>query len=312
MQIAAWYVLLLLPPILWIAWSTRRRSTPAVAVPDGSAFLTAHRTLRVRVLPWLTVVQLLAVVLLVAGLARPRVGKADSVLAADGIDLVLAVDISSSMARNYIETETRLEATKVVIKEFIDSREEDRIGIVVFQLDALVYSPLTLDHDALRKMVEELQSGLIGDGTSIGDGLAASLTLLLDSTAASRAVILLTDGNDNGKSISPMDAAQLAVPLRIPVYTIGVVGSEENSIFNEVDIELLQDISRLTDAKFFSATTKEDLAAVYDEISSLETSKVEGETYERWVEVGPWLLLVGASLLATVIALRGTWLRGSA
>jgi Ca-activated chloride channel family protein len=315
MQVAAWYVLLLIPLILAMAWFGRRKPRAAVAIADAGALQAAHRTLRVRLLPWLSVLQVLAVVLLVAGLARPRIGKAESVQAAEGIDLVLAIDLSSSMDRGRIGTETRLEATKSVLEGFIESREEDRIGIVVFEKDALAYSPPSLDYDALVEIVRGLDSGILADGTAIGDGITTSLTMLRGSSAASQAIILLTDGVHNVESIHPLEAAEVARALRVPVYTIGVVDPDKDtapSLLNEVDLELLEDVAEATDAKFFQATSKADLADIYEEIGMLETSKLGGESFQRWVEVGPWLLLAGAALLALVFALRGTWLRGAA
>jgi Ca-activated chloride channel homolog len=314
MQVPAWYVLLLVPLVLGLAWPGRRRAQSAVVISDSAALHAAHRTLRVRLLPWISALQILAVVLLIAGLARPRVGKAESVRTADGIDLVLAIDLSSSMERGLIGPETRLEVTKSVVEGFIESREGDRIGIVLFAKDSLPYAPLSLDYRALTKIVRGLEADLIADGTAIGGGIATSVGMLTGSSAATRAVVLLTDGVHNVDSISPYDAAEVARALRIPVYTIGVVDPDRDtapSLLNEVDLELLEDVAEATNAKFFQATSKADLADIYDEIGRLETSKVEGESFQRWVELGPWLLLFGGALLVLVYAFRGTWLRSA-
>ncbi len=313
MEFSAWYALGAIPPVLWMAWVGRKRPLAAIRVADATALRIAHRPLRVRLVPLLNIFQLLAVLALIVGLARPRIGKAESIRAAEGVDIVLAIDLSSSMSREYIGADTRLQVTKAVIEGFIESRDEDRIGIVVFEKDAIGWSPPTLDHDALIEIVRGFETGLIADGTAIGDGIAMSLVMLGGTSAASSAIILLTDGKHNNEdSLSPEDAAQLAKARRVPVYTIGVVDAvlkETNLVNSEVDLRLLQEISSVTGGEFYQATSKVDLVDIYDEIGRLETSKVEGETFERWVEAGPLLLFAGAILLALTVALRATWLK---
>ena len=161
--------------------------------------------------------------MLVIAVAGPREGDADAIVPGEGVDIALALDISTSMDQQFTAGQSRLEATREVVREFIKSRKDDRVGLVVFQEDALALSPPSLDYRALDKMVAGLESGLLRDGTGIGVGLAQALNMLQDSTAASRIVILLTDGEHNADSISPEKAAELAVSLKIRVYTIGVV-----------------------------------------------------------------------------------------
>ena len=287
----------------------RGRRAGAHVVPSSAAIARSRPTARLWVARWLPALRALALVLLVVGLARPRSGRAEAIVPAEGIDIALAIDVSSSMEINSLGGgRSRLDVTREVVRDFIKERKNDRIGLTVFQNEALAMSPLTLDYEALDRIVADLKSGLLPDGTGIGVGLANSLTMLQDSSAATRIVILLTDGEHNAKSISPDDAAAIAASLHIRVYTIGVEGSRTltGSGFDE---ELLRRIATTTGGRYFAAGSRNQLAAVYDEIGRLETSRLPGDRYERFREFGPWLALVGAGFLLAEFALRGTWLR---
>jgi Ca-activated chloride channel family protein len=262
------------------------------------------------VLPFLPVFRALAVCALAVAVAGPRVGNANAVVPAQGIDIALSIDISSSMDTSGFGSGTRLEATRRVIRDFIKGRENDRIGLVVFQRDALPLTPPSLDYEALDKTVADLKSGLLPDGTGIGVGLAEGLNMLRESTAASRIVILLTDGEHNADSISPEDAAELASALKIRVYTIGVVSSTA-ARRSEVDEELLQAIADRTGGRYFKADNPGALAEIYDEIGNLETSRVGRERFERFTELSPWFAGAAAGLLLVDLLLRATWLRRS-
>ena len=308
-----WLLMLALAaaPLALARW---QRPAPAIAVPFAGgidAVPIGWRVCARRLLPALRVA---AVLLLVAGVARPRAGAAEALVPAEGVDIALAVDLSSSMAASsFGGGRTRLDAARDVIREFVASRERDRVGLVVFQRDALPLAPLTLDRDALDAVIAELDSTFLPDGTGIGVGIAAALSLLEESAAASRIVILLTDGRQNVESIGPAEAAELAVALRVRVYTIGIVERDgERGVTDPgVDVPLLESIAERTGAAYFEAASPDDLARVYDEIASLETSRVGGETFARHRELGPWLLAAGAALLLVELALGRTWLRGT-
>lgn len=307
-----WLLLLALAaaPLAFARW---RRPAPAIAVPFAGGLAAAPDGWRVRARRLLPVLRVVAVLLLVAGVARPRAGEAETLAPAEGVDVALAVDLSSSMSATPFGGGTRLDAARDVLREFVASREHDRVGLVVFQREALPLAPLTLDHDALDAVIADLDSTFLPDGTGIGVGIAAALSMLEESTAASRIVILLTDGRQNVPSIGPAEAADLAAAIRVRVYTIGIVeGDEPRGVARAgVDVELLEAIAERTDAAYFEAATPEDLARVYDEIASLETSRVGGETLARHRELGPWLLAAGAALLLAELALGGAWLRGT-
>ena len=254
--------------------------------------------------------QAIAVVLRVLAVARARAGVAGAVAESEGIDSALVLDASSSMDSSQLGDGTRLEVAKRVIAEFIEGRPDDRIGIVVFQKYSLTLSPLTLDHSALRDSVADVTSGLVPDGTGIGVGLGEALNLLRESTAASRVVILLTDGNHNADSISPEAAAGLAAAMKIRVYTIGLKAENPNFLLaNEVDEERLEGIARRTGGRYFGAVSETDLAKVYEEIGDLETSRLGRRGFLEYREYGPWLALVAGILLLADVFARFTLLR---
>lgn len=307
-----WLLLLaiLAAPLVLARW---RRPAPVIRVPFALGLDAAPATWRVRARRLLPVLRVVAILLLVAGLARPRLGEAEALVPAEGIDIALAVDVSSSMSSSaFSQGFSRLDSVKEVIRDFVASRENDRVGLVVFQREALPLVPLTLDHEALDAIVADLGSDLLPNGTGIGVGIANALSMLEESSASSRIVILLTDGRHNVDSISPEEAAEIAAALRIRVYTIGVVeGDDRPSGFSTttIDAERLASIAEHTGARYFEASTPEDLAQVYDEIASLETSRVGGESFARHTELGLWLVAAGALLLLGEVSLGRTWLR---
>lgn len=306
-----WLLLLALlaAPLILARW---RRPAPVIAVPFALGLEAATPNWRVHARRLLPVLRVVAILLLVAGLARPRLGEAEALVPAEGVDIALAVDVSSSMSSGAFGVgRTRLDAVKDVIRDFVASRENDRVGLVVFQREALPLVPLTLDHEALDTIIADLGSDLLPNGTGIGVGIAGALSMLEESSASSRIVILLTDGRHNVDSISPEEAAEIAAALRIRVYTIGAVEEDGRAGFSTttIDAERLAAIAEHTGARYFEAATPEDLAQVYDEIASLETSRVGGERFARHTEIGLWLVAAGALLLLGEVALGRTRLR---
>ena len=286
----------------------RTRSRRTVRIPSTALLAGAPGSLRLRLLPCLPILRVLAIVALAVAVAGPRVGDANAVVPSQGVDIALSLDISSSMNTSGFGGATRLEGAKKVIRDFIKGRADDRIGLVVFQRDALPLAPPSLDYQALDRMVSQLESGLLPDGTGIGVGLGSALNMLRESTAASRIVILLTDGEHNADSISPEAAAQLATALKIRVYTVGVVSTNASGR-SEIDEKLLQAIADRTNGKYFKANNPQALADVYAEIGKLETSRVGRERFERFTQLAPWFAGAAAALLLADLMLRGTWLR---
>lgn len=299
------FALASLAPLLVLL--SRRRLAP-LPVPSTAALEPLRSTRRLRLARSLPVLRVVAVLLLVISLAGPRRGDARTIIPGEGIDIVLSLDLSSSMLQGFGDS-TRLEVTKQVAREFIRSRQDDRVGIVVFQQDALPLSPPSADYAALDRMVADLDSGILPDGTGIGVGLAAALSMLQESTAASRVVILLTDGEHNAPSIGPREAAALAAALKVRVYTIGIVSNNALQRSREIDEQLLRDIAADTGGRYFAASGPGELREVYEEISSLERSRITRESFEAFDEYGPWFAAAAAAILALDLLLRGTLLR---
>ena len=308
MQFAAPAALALAVLALPVFLLARTRGRRTVRIPSTALLAGAPGSLRLRLLPFLPILRVLAIVALAVAVAGPRVGDANAVVPSQGVDIALSLDISSSMNTSGFGGATRLEGAKKVIRDFIKGRADDRIGLVVFQRDALPLAPPSLDYQALDRMVSQLESGLLPDGTGIGVGLGSALNMLRESTAASRIVILLTDGEHNADSISPEAAAQLATALKIRVYTVGVVSTNASGR-SEIDEKLLQAIADRTNGKYFKANNPQALADVYAEIGKLETSRVGRERFERFTQLAPWFAGAAAALLLADLMLRGTWLR---
>jgi Ca-activated chloride channel homolog len=298
-------LLLLVLPLLYFA----RIRRPGIAIAGLATAGPLPRTWRLRWMSALPVLRILAIVLLVVAIARPREGHATTVIPAEGIDIALSLDLSGSMTfARFDEGMDRLEGAKAVIRDFIASRPDDRIGLAVFQRSAIPLSPPTLDHDALDQIVADLETGLVQDGTAIGLGLAAAVNLLIDSPAASKVVILLTDGIHNARdTIHPLDAVELARALDIRLYTVGVAGPGAGG--GQVDDELLEEMAEATGGRYYRATSLTALADVYEEISLLETSGFERERFISYREYGPWLIIAAAIALVLDLVLRATVFR---
>ncbi len=311
MSFATPAVLALLPLLAIAALAlagARRRRGAALLFADAAAVAYAARTtwrLRLRWLP--TALRWLAVVLVVLALARPRQGLATTTIPEEGIDVVVTVDVSSSMTTSIGPNETRVSAARRVVGDFVDSLQGDRVGLVVFQSRALTLSPLTLDQEAIKQRIATLKPGLIQDGTAIGLGVSESLSLLRDSPAKSRVIVLLTDGENNSGDIDPQTAAQLAKALGVRIYTIGFTGGSFGG--GGVDAKSLQRVADTTGGEFFDANTQADLASAYAQIGNLERSRVGQRTFTSFRELAPPLIAAALALLTVEAVLRASWLR---
>ncbi|NMB72991.1 MAG: VWA domain-containing protein [Bacteroidales bacterium] len=256
------------------------------------------------------VLNALAAVLLIIVLARPQSSNRWKDTSAEGIDIMLTMDISGSMLAEDFKP-NRLEAGKRIAAEFIAGRKNDRIGLVVFSAESFTQCPVTTDHVSLVNLLNAVKSGMIQDGTALGDGLATAVGRLKESTGKSKVIILLTDGVNNTGSVDPVTAGELARTFRIRVYTIGIgtmgnapypvqtpYGVQYQNIPVEIDEPVLRNIADLTGGKYFRATDNEKLRAIYHEIDQLEKTKVEVREYARKEEeytlfaAGAFLLLV--------------------
>lgn len=316
-------ILLAAVPLLW--WYYRRtyaRRYPNLRLPSLHG-LDAAAGWRARLRGWLPYLRLLALALLVIALARPQKLLQEEEIRAEGIDIVLAIDLSSSMLAQDFEP-NRLAVSKEVAQNFVDNRPHDRLGVVVFAGEAFTQSPLTTDKSLVKQYLSELESGNLQDGTAIGSGLATAVNRLKDSEAESKVIILLTDGVNNFGYHSPETAAQLAETFGIRVYTIGVGSTGEaltpvsrrsdgQYIFGfaqvEIDEALLRSIAELTQGRYFRATSAEELQQIYGYIDELETTEIETTVIKRESEEFHGFLLFGLVLLVVEMLLRYTLLR---
>ena len=310
-------LLLLVPLAAAAVWSLAvgrgaRSSGGGVIVPSLALVSGLAPTWRLR-LRWLpAVLRWTAAALLVIALARPQSGRAGAVVPAEGIDIVLALDVSSSMEQALLGQESRLQVAKRVLADFVRGRENDRLALVVFRSQSLVLSPLTLDYNALTKLVEGAPGVPIPDGTAIGLAVADSLNLLRDSQARSRAIILLTDGENNRFEVEPLAAARIAQALKMRLYAIGIVPQEEPGqpfLSPNVDEEALSRMAELTGGVYQRATSPEALATIYRDIGELEKSRVGREHFAAFHERASYFLVPALALLALQVLLAATLFR---
>lgn len=243
------------------------------------------------------ILRIIALTLIVIAIARPRSSQVIEKIDAEGIDIVLAMDVSTSMlARDF--TPDRISASKDIAIEFIAQRPSDRMGIVVFAGESYTQCPLTTDRSALINMMKEVETGLIDDGTAIGNGLATAIARMKDSDAKSRVVILLTDGVNNSGEIAPQMAVEIAKTYGVRVYTIGVGkegmapypvmtpwGVEVRNLEVEIDEQLLKDIAEATGGRYFRANDNTKLAEIYDEINKMEKAKTTVDSFPVYQEL---------------------------
>lgn len=270
----------------------------------------------------LPVLRMLALAALVVAFARPQSGVTGENVVTEGIDIVLAVDISSSMLAEDIEP-NRIEAAKQVAADFVRGRRNDRIGLVVFAGEAFTQVPLTLDYDVVATVLGELQVGMIEDGTAIGMGLATAVKRLRDSDAQSKVIVLLTDGRNNRGEIDPLTAAQMAQALGVKVYSIGagtrgvarvpvddpMFGRRYASMRVDIDEPTLEQTAALTGGQYYRATDRASLENIYREIDELETTEIEVQHFTRYGELFHFPLIAGLVLVVLETALGNTVLR---
>ena len=317
------WLLLLLPVVIAVGvlpYLWRRRVGPTgMRYSDNTLVISSGRSLRLRIAPFVPVLRLMAVALVVAAAARPQAADAREVVRGEGVDIAIALDISGSMGETDFVPH-RLGAAKQIIADFIDDRQYDRIGLVVFAEEAFIQSPPTLDHGVLHRLLNDVHLAdemRIEDGTAMGSGMATAANMLKDSSAESKLVTLITDGVNNAGEIDPITVATAAESLGIKLYTIGVGTSEplassslgEVSQESPLDEEMLQEIADITNARFYRATDTEGLRNIYAEINALEKSEVEILLFARYRELLGWLLVPALTLLAMDFVLSYTIFR---
>ena len=318
-------LLLLIPYILWYLMY-RKKTEPTMRMSDTKAYRFAPRSWKVTLMPLQLILRIAVFVLLIIILARPQTRNSWNNKSVEGIDIMLAMDVSGSMLAEDLRP-NRIEAAKDVAAEFIAGRPNDNIGLTIFAGEAFTQCPMTTDHASLLNLLQGVRtdiatSGLIEDGTAIGMGLANAVSRLKDSKAKSKVVILLTDGSNSRGDISPMTAAEIAKSLGIRVYTIGVGtnkvapypmvvagGVQYVNIPVEIDSKTLSEIAAATDGDFYRATNNRELQNIYKEIDKLEKSKLSVKTYSKKYDAYQPFAMVAILLLLLEILLRITVFR---
>lgn len=326
---AAPYFLLLLLLLPLLAWLRGRKGRAAAFLYSSVKLARGITQLRrSQTGLWSAKLRWFALALCIVALARPRLGEGETHINASGIDIVVALDLSGSMAAEDFtllgNRVNRLVAAKDVLQTFIDKRRSDRIGLVAFAGRAYIAAPLTLDHDFLLQNLERLNLYTIEDGTAIGSAMIAGLNRLRDLESESRILILMTDGRNNSGKVPPLTAAEAAESLSVKVYTIGVgrrglapfpqkgpfgqVGYAQVEV--NIDEETLQKIAKKTGGKYYRAEDTNMLLRIYEEIDQLEKSEVEVSEYLHYEEVFHWFLIPGWCLLILEMILKHTlWRR---
>lgn len=315
-----WLLVLLLPMIVWYVLR-EKRSHADLQFSSLHVFRALKYKGRTGLRHVLFACRLLVLTCFIAALARPQASNDWQSYTSEGIDIMLALDVSTSMlAQDF--TPDRLEAAKSVATDFILERSHDQIGLVVFAGESFTQCPLTTDKAVLVNLIREVKSGLIEDGTAIGMGLSTAVNRLKDSRGKSKVIILLTDGVNNRGAIAPATAAELAKTFGIRVYTIGVGtygeapypfqtrwGVQVQNVPVEIDEDILKRIAELTGGQYFRATDNNKLAQIYEEIDQLEKSKVEVKHFSKKQEKYFWFAFAGLLLLILESLCRYTLLR---
>lgn len=317
-----WMLITIPVMVAWYLWKNREAS-PDIKISSLKNFDGVPKAGKHFLHHVLFGLRMIAICLLVFALARPQSRSSWKNITTEGIDIVLAMDISASMLAKDFKP-NRLEASKDVAGDFIESRPNDRIGLVIFSGESFTQCPLTTDHAVILNLFKGVKTGIIADGTAIGEGLANAVSRIKESKAKSKVVILLTDGVNNAGSVAPQTAAEIAKAFGIRVYTIGVgtngkayspVGIYPNGqyVFDYVDVKIdevtMKNIADMTEGKYFRATNNESLKQIYKEIDKLEKTKFEEKSYTKKAEEFFWYVLVAGVLLLFEIVVRTTVLR---
>ncbi len=319
-----WYLLLFLPFLaaFWFAHKKRAWRDPELGVSSLAAVPPTAGFRAPAARAW-TSIRPLAVALLLIAAARPQGGREMREIVSQGIDIMLAIDLSGSMRSEDFHPKNRLFVAKEVAKEFVRGRQQDRIGLVAFAGQSELISPLTLDYEGLSALIDGLDFGQLPDGTAVGAAIAQSAERLNRAPGKSKVLILLTDGINNAGAVDPVTAARLAKAVGVRIYAIGagtqgaapfpvddpLIGRHYVWVESEVDEATLQAVAKETGGRYFRATSAELLAQVYREIGALEPSRVETRSYTRWAEMGPLAIALGLGLLGLEILLGSTLLR---
>ena len=315
-----WWLLVLIPIVLWYVFK-QFRSHASLQISTTEPFRKMPRSRKPYWFHVLFVVRCVVVALLIIVVARPQLSNHFQTETAEGIDIMVALDVSGTMLAEDLKP-NRLQAAKKVATEFIAGRPNDNIGLVVFSGESFTQCPLTNDHSALINLFNSVEYGMIEDGTAIGLGLANAVSRIKDSEAKSKVIILLTDGSNNAGDVAPRTAAEIAQSFGVRVYTIGVgtrgmapypfqtpYGVRYQNITVDIDEDMLREIADMTGGTYFRATDNSKLKAIYEEIDRMEKTKLRVNQYSKKSEEFLPFLLAAFVLLVFEIVVRHTILR---
>lgn len=316
---------LLIPPYIWWYIYKDRKGAMKFSSITQVKNIKPSTSVKFRHLP--LAIRSIAIFMIIISLARPQKGIEKTKVPTEGIDIMLAIDVSTSMlAEDFTlggKRQNRLAAVKKVVKDFIAGRYNDRIGMIIFAGRAYVQCPLTIDYGILLQFLDKIQIGMVEDGTAIGSALATCLNHIKDVPAKSKIIILLTDGRNNMGKIDPLTAAEMAKTLGVKVYTIGAgtkglapypvkdfFGNKGyQGIQVDIDENTLKKIADITGGMYFRATDTRSLEEIYKEIDQMERTEVEAKIYMKYKELFPYFLVPGLFLLFLEILIANTWLR---
>ncbi|GAB4341082.1 MAG: VWA domain-containing protein [Calditrichia bacterium] len=318
------FLLLILPLLAYYRWRRGVRLSGQMRFSTLRHMKRIPVSWRARARKHFYLLRLLIIALLIVALARPQSGARQQEITTEGIDIMMVMDVSTSMLAEDFKPKNRLEASKVVAQEFIQGRQNDRIGLIIFAGEAFTQCPLTLDYGVLIQLLDKIEvAPKDWDGTAIGNGLATAVERLKDSKAKSKVIILLTDGRNNAGEVDPITAAQIAQTFDIRVYTIGA-GKRGSALYPiddpvwgrryvnmpvEIDEELLKKIAAQTGGQYFRATDSNKLREIYSQINELEKTKIHVKEFTKYSELFSNYAGLGLLLLLLEVLLAGTYLR---
>jgi Ca-activated chloride channel family protein len=317
------WLLIVIPLMIgWYVWKGKRLQG-TLKISSLKGFQVPKRNSISKLRHLIIALRCLAVMAVIIALARPQSALSWENATTEGIDIVIATDISGSMLAEDLKP-NRLEAGKNIAIDFIKDRPDDRIGLVVFSGESFTQCPLTIDHDVLVNLFKDISNGMIEDGTAIGMGLATAVNRLKDSEAKSKVVILLTDGSNTSGSIPPSTAAEIAKQMNVRVYTVGVgtkgyapypvqtpYGVQYQQVPVTIDEGVLSNIAKITGGKYFRATNNEKLKQIYQQIDKMEKAKIAVTQYHKKTERFLPLVIFALVLLMLEFLLKNTLLKGA-
>lgn len=314
-------LLLVIPIAIVLKRFVYKHTNASMLCSEAEQFSGACHSLRLRLRLLPDCLRYVAIAILIFSIARPQIHFSKDEKSVEGIDIVFAIDVSTSMLAEDFKP-NRLESAKDVTEQFINARKTDNMGIVVFAGEAYTKCPATIDHNILLELLSSVASGEIDDGTAIGDGLATAINRVKDSKSKSKVIILVTDGVNNMGAIDPLTAASIAAEYGIRVYTIGIgkqgyapypyqtpFGKQYQNVEVKIDEDLLRQIAKTTGGKYYRSTKNSSLKVIFDEIDKMEKSRINVAYYKEYTDVGQRWVLWALALLVLEFVLRKTYLR---